>query len=121
LRQALINLVDNAIKYSPVGGQIRIRVADAPTVATIDVIDTGPGIPPELGTRLFDRYNRAGRTRAGEIGGAGLGLSISKWAVEVNGGRLTLEPTDGPGSTFRIALPRATPARLQDTRRKSVA
>jgi two-component system phosphate regulon sensor histidine kinase PhoR len=104
--------VDNAIKYTPAGGRIRVRASELPAAVTIDVIDTGPGIAPELRTRIFDRYDRGGDARIGGVGGAGLGLSISKWAVEANGGQLTLEPAAGPGagSTFRITLPRAAGA-----------
>jgi signal transduction histidine kinase len=119
LRQSLINLVDNAIKYTPAAGQIRIRVSESPTAAMIDVTDTGPGVPADLKARIFDRYNRSDR-RSGDIGGTGLGLSISKAAIEMNGGRLTLESTSATGSTFRISLPRATAGHTQD-RRKSVA
>jgi heavy metal sensor kinase len=107
LRQALLNLVDNAIKYSPVGGRIVVRVSTLPNgVAVLDVSDTGPGIPEELRPRVFDRFYRADRSRSRENGGGtGLGLSIARWAVEVNGGRLTLENVEGPGATFRITLP----------------
>ena len=118
LRQALVDLVDNAIKYTPAAGDIRLRVAESRASVTLDVIDTGPGIPPELRTAIFDRY---GRGNAGAIGGAGLGLSISKWAVEANGGHLTLEPAAGIGATFRITLPRATAATLNESRQESVA
>src|SRR6266581_2426527 len=110
LRQALLNLVDNAIKYSPVGGRITIRIAQPPAGATIDVCDTGPGIPVELQSRIFDRFYRVDKSRSRENGGTGLGLSIAKWAVEVNGGRLTLEETNGAGSTFRITLPQNSAA-----------
>ncbi|PYS48373.1 MAG: hypothetical protein DMG13_25625 [Acidobacteria bacterium] len=110
LRQALLNLVDNAIKYSPVGGRITIRIAQSPAEATIDVCDTGPGIPAELQSRIFDRFYRVDKSRSRENGGTGLGLSIAKWAVEVNGGRLTLEKTNEAGSTFRITLPQDSPA-----------
>jgi heavy metal sensor kinase len=105
LRQALLNLVDNAIKYSPLGGRIEIRVAQSPDGIVIDVSDTGPGIPAELQSRIFDRFYRVDKARSRENGGTGLGLAIAKWAVEVNGGRLTLEPaTNGVGSCFRITL-----------------
>ena len=110
LRQSLINLVDNAIKHSPVGGEIRIRVADSGGAVVIDVSDTGPGIPTELQNRIFDRYYRAGGSRAGEGGGTGLGLAIAKWAVEANGGQLSLESAGDTGSTFRITLPRTSAA-----------
>ena len=107
LRQALLNLVDNAIKYSPVGGRIAVRVSTtAGGMAVLDVSDTGPGIPADLRPRVFDRFYRADRSRSRENGGGtGLGLSIARWAVEVNGGRLTLESSDGTGATFRITLP----------------
>ena len=104
LRQALLNLVDNAIKYSPVGGKIEIRVAQSPEGIWIDVTDTGPGIPADLQSRIFDRFYRVDKARSRDNGGTGLGLAIAKWAVEVNGGRLTLEPTNGIGSCFRITL-----------------
>ncbi len=111
LRQALINLVHNAIKYTPAGGAIRICVSESPTGATLDVTDTGPGIAAEAGSRIFDRFYRVSRSDDADGSGAGLGLAIAKWAVEVNGGRLSLEPANGTGSTFRIALPSAGAAR----------
>lgn len=107
LRQALINIVDNAIKYTPAGGRIHLRVSDSPGGAILDVSDTGPGIAAERGARIFDRFYRAGNEPSTEIKGAGLGLSIAKWAVEVNGGRLHLEKANGGGSQFRITLPSA--------------
>jgi heavy metal sensor kinase len=105
LRQALISLVDNAIKFSPIGGEIRIRIAETSTAAILEVVDSAGGIAPEARARIFDRFFRdADSTGAG---GAGLGLSIAKGAVEASGGRLTLEHTDSDGSVFRIAMPRA--------------
>lgn len=105
LRQSLVNLVDNAIKYTPIGGRIQIRVADTASGPSIAVSDSGPGIAPEVRTRIFDRYERGAASRPDEIGGSGLGLAIAKWAVEVNGGQLHLENSTA-GSTFRITLPR---------------
>ena len=111
LRQAMINLVDNAIRYTPVGGQIRLRVTESPTSAILEVSDTGPGVPERDQTRLFDRLYRG--SRDGEAGGSGLGLSIAKWAVEANHGRLSYEQVNAGGSTFRITLPvRAVVAHL---------
>src|SRR5262249_20333123 len=104
LRQALINLVDNAIKYTPQGGRIRIRISDAASGPAVDVIDSGPGVAAEAATRIFHRFDRGEASGRGE-GGSGLGLAIAKWAVEVCGGRLSLESAEGRGSTFRIALP----------------
>src|SRR5438132_5121794 len=109
LRQALLNLVDNAIKYTPDGGTIEVRVGHETTATTIDVVDSGPGIPSELQPRIFDRFYRVDKSRSRENGGGtGLGLAIAKWAVEVNGGRLTLEPAPS-GSRFRISLPPTVP------------
>jgi heavy metal sensor kinase len=105
LRQALINLVDNAIKFSPPDTAIVIRIADAQGKATIDVIDRGAGIPDAARDHIFDRFYRA--SGSADVIGTGLGLSISKSAVEKSGGLLTLEKTDGNGSTFRITLPRS--------------
>ena len=109
LRQALINLVDNAIKYSPAGGQIRIRIHQTATQAIVDVIDSGNGIPADAQARIFDRFYRV--EDGGTTHGAGLGLSIAKGAVEANGGRLTLAGTGSTGSTFRITMPRAAAER----------
>jgi heavy metal sensor kinase len=117
LRQALIDLVDNAIKYTPEGGAIEMRVSESTENVTIDVVDSGPGVAPELRMRIFDRYGRGENAGPDAVGGAGLGLSISKWAVEAHGGRLTLEASNSVGSTFRITLPRAiTPAGSERTR-----
>jgi len=110
LRQSLINLVDNAIKYTPSGGHIRIHVADTASGPSVAVSDSGPGVAPEVRTRVFDRYERGGESRSNDIGGSGLGLAIAKWAVEVNGGQLRLENTNDTGSTFRITLPRVPAA-----------
>jgi heavy metal sensor kinase len=106
LRQSLINLVDNAVKYTPEGGAVRVRVWESPQAALIEVADNGPGIAPDMRGRIFDRYYRAGRSVSGVAGGTGLGLAIAKWAVEVSGGQLSLEPA-AQGCTFRISLPKA--------------
>jgi signal transduction histidine kinase len=105
LRQALMNLVDNAIRYSPEGGQVRIVVLDGGEGPALEVIDTGPGIPPEHRNGVFDRFYRVDRGRSRELGGAGLGLSIARWAVEVNGGRLELESADAGRCAFRASFP----------------
>jgi heavy metal sensor kinase len=105
LRQALINLVDNAIKYSPAGSCIDIRVGARDGRAIVEVSDRGPGIAADRRSRIFDRFSRGVSDPA--AGGAGLGLSISKWAVEASRGELMWEGRDGGGSTFRITLPLA--------------
>ncbi|MCX8038036.1 MAG: heavy metal sensor histidine kinase [Candidatus Sumerlaeia bacterium] len=105
LRMALINLLDNAIRYTPSGGRIRLVVRRMGDRAAIEVADTGPGIPPEHREKVFERFYRVGLDRSSETGGAGLGLAIARWAVEINGGRIELESEEGRGSTFRILLP----------------
>ncbi len=103
LRQAVINLVDNAIRYTPDGGAIRLRVLESAAGAILEVHDTGPGVPEGDQARLFDRLYR-GR-QSDEAAGSGLGLSIARWAVEAHQGHLSYEPAPGGGSTFRISLP----------------
>jgi heavy metal sensor kinase len=96
LRQALINLIDNAIKYSPVGAEIFVRAGTGKDrELIIDVVDQGPGVPQEHRSRIFDRFYRVDSARSREWGGAGLGLAISRWAVEVHGGQISLESADG--------------------------
>jgi signal transduction histidine kinase len=108
LRQALVNVLHNAVKYSPVGETISVRVqtGDAKLV-TVEIQDSGPGIPVEDQTRVFDRFYRVDKARWRESGGAGLGLSIAKWAVEAHGGSIGLESAPNQGCTFRISLPSA--------------
>jgi signal transduction histidine kinase len=106
LRQALVNIVHNAVKYSPVGETIRVRVRRGEgNRVVVEVHDNGPGIPAEDRSKVFDRFYRVDRARWRESGGAGLGLSIAKWAVEAHGGSIALDSEPGQGCTFRIALP----------------
>jgi heavy metal sensor kinase len=103
LRQALINLVDNAIKYSPSGSVIRIGVDGSANAAIVEVQDSGAGIAPDRREHIFDRFYRG--ANHGLRDGAGLGLNIAKWTVEANLGQLAYEPRTTGGSTFRITLP----------------
>ncbi len=105
LRQALINILDNAIKYSPEGASIRLRVARENGHAIAEISDNGPGIAPEHAARIYDRFYRVDKARSRADGGAGLGLSIAKWAVEVHGGHIELQAREGGGSCFRIVMP----------------
>jgi heavy metal sensor kinase len=108
LRQAIVNLLDNAIKYSPPGSQILVRVqSEGDKQVLLDVADQGPGIPSEHQSHVFDRFYRVDRARTREWGGTGLGLSITRWAVEAHGGEITLKSEEGHGSTFRVSLPLA--------------
>jgi heavy metal sensor kinase len=105
LRDAIANIVDNAIKYGPSGSAIVVAVNGDARHAILTVSDEGPGIASEHRTRIFDRFYRVDEGRSREMGGTGLGLAIAKWAVEANGGQIGLDSTDS-GSTFRIVLPR---------------
>ena len=105
LRQALMNLLDNAIKYWPAGETVFVGVARDKGDSVIEVIDHGPGIPLEHQAKVFERFYRVDKARSQQSGGVGLGLSIVRWAVEAHGGKIELFTTEGKGSTFRIRLP----------------
>ena len=105
LREALTNVLDNAIKYSPPGSAITISVEGAADHATLVVADQGSGIPAEHRDRIFDRFFRVDEARSRDEGGAGLGLAIAKWAVEIHGGRITVGDRTEGGSEFRMVLP----------------
>jgi heavy metal sensor kinase len=107
LREAVTNIVDNAIKYGPAGSTISIAIDASAGQATLAVKDEGQGIPVDHRDRIFDRFYRIDEGRSRDMGGTGLGLAIAKWAVEANGGRLTLDSAPG-GSTFTISLPLQT-------------
>jgi two-component system phosphate regulon sensor histidine kinase PhoR len=105
LAQVLINLVDNAIKFTPDGGRILIRAAFEDRRVILSVSDTGIGIPPgELG-RIFERFYRVDRSRDRKEGGTGLGLAIAKHLTQAMGGTIEAESAPGAGTTFRITLP----------------
>jgi heavy metal sensor kinase len=105
LREAITNVVDNAIKYSPRASAIDIRVDVDGHQADLTVADAGPGIAADDRERIFDRFFRLDEARSRDNGGAGLGLAIAKWAVEVNGGHISVENGAAGGSVFRIVLP----------------
>lgn len=105
-RQALQNLVDNAIKYSPDGGLIRVAIRDGVDAVEVSVTDEGVGISPENRIHLTDRFFRPDRGRGRNSGGFGLGLSITKAYMRVTGGSLEYEPVEPKGSTFRLVLPK---------------
>jgi heavy metal sensor kinase len=108
LREAVTNILDNAIKYGPKHSRVRIRVHANRDRAVLEISDEGSGVAPEHRERIFDRFFRVDEGRGRESGGTGLGLSIAKWAVEVNGGRISVESGATSGSVFRIELPRAS-------------
>ncbi|WGR96418.1 ATP-binding protein [Bradyrhizobium sp. ISRA443] len=107
IRHALMNLIHNAIKYTPNGGAITVEVNATAKRAVIEVRDTGPGIPTAHRDRIFDRFYRVDASRSREEGGVGLGLAIARWAVEANGGQIELASEATAGSLFRVMLPAA--------------
>lgn len=110
LRQALGNLVGNALRYTPSGGAVTLVAAAGPDgSATITVADTGAGITAEHLPHIFERFYRADASRSRETGGSGLGLAITKHLVEAHGGTIEARSTEGAGATFTIRLPQADP------------
>jgi heavy metal sensor kinase len=107
LREAVTNVLDNAIKYGPSGSAVTIAVDRNATEGVLAIADEGPGIPAEHRERIFDRFFRVDEARSRDGGGAGLGLAIAKWAVEIHGGRITVNGRQGGGSEFLIHLPLA--------------
>jgi two-component system phosphate regulon sensor histidine kinase PhoR len=111
LEQALVNLLDNAIKFNRPGGEVRIDAGlAADGKVRIAVADTGIGIPLEEQSRIFERFYRVDKARSRDVGGTGLGLSIVKHIVERMGGTVTVESQLGKGSTFIVLLRPCEPA-----------
>ncbi|WP_435019509.1 sensor histidine kinase [Tundrisphaera sp. TA3] len=106
VRQILDNLLDNAIKYTPEGGRIRLRCRADGSVFTLDVVDSGIGIPRDDLPRVFERFYRVDKARSRELGGTGLGLSIVKHLVQSIGGQVEVASRLGEGSRFTVHLPR---------------
>jgi heavy metal sensor kinase len=107
LKQVIVNLLDNAIKYTPQGGQVMLRVRSEGAHAVLDVSDTGIGIPAEALPHVFKRFYRVDGSRSREQGGAGLGLSIVKSICAAHGAEVEVLSTLGEGSTFRVRQPLA--------------
>jgi heavy metal sensor kinase len=110
LRQLLLNLLDNAVKYTPPGGKVSLSLARQNGHHHIIVTDNGIGIPPEAQTRIFERFYRVDKARSRNdasniTSGAGLGLAIALWIAEAHGGSLTLKRSDATGSSFVVTLP----------------
>ena len=105
LHELFANLLDNAVKYTPQGGQITISCDVTEREALVRVADTGQGIPEGEHGKIFDRFYRVDQSRSRGTGGSGLGLSISRWIAEAHRGRIEVESSPGVGSTFTVALP----------------
>src|SRR5262249_34664513 len=97
IRHALMNLIHNAIKYTPNRGMITVGVNATGGRPMIEIRDTGPGIPAAHRDRIFDRFYRVDTSRSREEGGVGLGLAITRWAIEANGGRIEVASDEGGG------------------------
>jgi two-component system, OmpR family, phosphate regulon sensor histidine kinase PhoR len=105
LEQVLVNLIHNAVKFTPPGGQITLAAAQDEKFVRFSVRDTGAGIPEDILPRIFERFYKADRARSG--GGTGLGLSIARHMVEAHGGKIWAESAENQGSTFSFTIPRA--------------
>ena len=108
VRQLLLNLIENAVKYTPRGGNVSVQLGASDGEVRVTVADSGIGIAPGDLPHVFDRFWRAdsARTRTGERPGAGLGLAISKWIVEAHGGAIEVQSRPGRGTTFTVTFPR---------------
>jgi len=107
LGQVLINLLDNAVKFTPEGGRIEVSARPSSGRVVVSVKDNGVGIPPEDLGRIFERFYRVGRSRDRREGGTGLGLAIAKHLTQAMGGTIEVESSTGSGTTFRVSLPAA--------------
>lgn len=107
LEQAVVNLIDNAVKYSPEGTLVQVRGAAEDQEILIQVQDQGPGIPVQHWSRIFERFYRVDPSRSRKDGGTGLGLAIVKHIAQIHHGKVTVASTPGRGSTFTIRLPQS--------------
>ncbi|MEN9793083.1 MAG: hypothetical protein RL330_1161 [Actinomycetota bacterium] len=106
---AVVNLVENAVKYSGSGSRVSVRVVNDLDGVVFEVEDAGIGIPPDAVDRIFERFYRVDRARSRDTGGTGLGLSIVRNIASSHGGDVRVESREGEGSTFRLRIPRTTP------------
>jgi signal transduction histidine kinase len=105
IHRLVLNLIENAVKFTPEGGKVHVSLASEGGSYAIRVADTGPGIPLSEQERIFERFYRGDRIRPTNAGGAGLGLPIARWIAEVHGGELRLDHSGAGGSEFVAVLP----------------
>jgi signal transduction histidine kinase len=105
LRELMVVLLDNAIKYTDAGGSVEVTVQRNGKKATLDVADTGRGIPPEALSHIFDRFYRVDKARSRESGGTGLGLAIAKQIVDAHDGTIRIDSEAGKGTRVTVELP----------------
>jgi len=119
LQQMLVNLINNAIQYTPAGGHVDLSLECKGHQAQITVSDTGQGIEPDDLPHIYDRFYRTDKARSRAVGGTGLGLSIVKWVVDAHGGEIDVESELGKGTTFRVRLPLADASDGERKRQRS--
>jgi two-component system sensor histidine kinase VicK len=105
IKQVILNMLDNAMKYTPSGGMIKVEIAKDDHFACVTISDTGIGIPPGDLTRVFDRFYRVDKARSRESGGTGLGLSIARKIIHACGGKIFLESSEDQGTRITFSLP----------------
>ena len=108
IHQVVANLLENAVRHSPRGGSVQVRACHTADTVTIEVLDDGPGIAAADAERVFERFYRADTARASSDGGAGLGLAIARWIVDLHGGDIHPEPREPHGCRMVVTLPRAS-------------
>ena len=114
LKRLVLNLVDNAIKFTPDGGCVIVGVSREDALGRLTVEDTGRGIAPGMKPHIFERFFRADPARSPSTAGAGLGLSLVKWIVDRHNGRIDVDTDPGRGSTFTVRLPLASASTSAD-------
>ncbi len=107
VHQVVANLLENAVRHSPEGGAVRVRAQRGERGVRIEVLDDGPGIPDDEATRVFERFYRSDSARATKDGGAGLGLAIAQWIVELHGGEIHPERREPHGCRMVVTIPAA--------------
>jgi signal transduction histidine kinase len=105
VHQVVANLLDNALRYSPPGGTVEVRARRTRSAVTIEVNDQGPGISEDESARVFERFYRADVARSSQDGGAGLGLAIARWIVDLHGGQIRAERREPHGCRMVVVLP----------------